>query len=89
VSVTLWGLPIYIKKKYRKKAKEEELYGNLNISPCKNIIFKKNRLKETQNPSKYHNYVTNLKFQHKKKKKIEEKIDKFICDKSHPKSYIL
>jgi hypothetical protein len=40
---------------------------NSNISPCRNIILKKNPLKkETQNPSKYYyNTRTNLKFQHK------------------------
>jgi len=32
------GLAIYIKKYLEAK---EELYGNSNISPCKNIIFKK------------------------------------------------
>jgi hypothetical protein len=36
----------------------------------KNIIFKKDPLKETQNPSRYNNtlIITNLKFQHKPKK---------------------
>jgi len=38
--------------------------GNSNISPCKNIIFKKSS-KRNQNPSRYYNYITNLKFQHK------------------------
>ncbi len=35
----------------------------------KHIIFKKNPLKETQNPSRYYNtlIITNLKFQHKPK----------------------
>jgi hypothetical protein len=37
------GLAIYIKKILRQKKN----YGNLNISPCKNIIFK-NPLKETK-----------------------------------------
>jgi hypothetical protein len=38
-----------------------------NISPCKNIIFKKNS-KKAQNPSRYYNsIITNLKFQHKLK----------------------
>jgi hypothetical protein len=41
-------------------------YGNSNISPCKNIIFKKGS-KRSQNPSRYHNSITNLKFQHKPK----------------------
>jgi hypothetical protein len=32
-------------------------YGNSNISPCKNIIFKKS-LKRNQNPSRYYNFMT-------------------------------
>jgi hypothetical protein len=40
-------------------------YGNSNISPCKNLIFKKCS-KRNQNPSRYYNsIITNLKFQHK------------------------
>jgi hypothetical protein len=40
---------------------------NSNISPCKNIIFKKSS-KRNQNPSRYYNSITtNLKFQHKPK----------------------
>jgi hypothetical protein len=38
---------------YLLKAKEEEFYGNSNISPCKNIIFKKSS-KRNQNPSRYY-----------------------------------
>jgi hypothetical protein len=42
---------------------QKKNYGNSNISPCKNIpIFKKSS-KRNQNPSRYYNYVTNLKFQ--------------------------
>ncbi len=42
--------------------------NNLNISPCKNIIFKKTSSERNQNPSRYHNsIITNLKFQHKSK----------------------
>jgi hypothetical protein len=41
-------------------------YGNSNISPCKNIIFRKSS-KTNQNPSRYYNSITNLKFQHKPK----------------------
>jgi hypothetical protein len=37
-----------------------ENYGNSNISPCKNIIFKKS-LKKTQNPPRFYNMITNLK----------------------------
>jgi hypothetical protein len=35
------ALPFTLKKKYLKKAKEEELWKLKYISPCKNIIFKK------------------------------------------------
>ncbi len=55
------GLAIYIKMLRQKKN-----YGNSNISPCKNIIFEKSS-KRNQNPSKYYNSLTNLKFQHKPK----------------------
>jgi hypothetical protein len=41
-------------------------YENSNISPCKNIIFKKSA-KRNQNPSRHYNSITNLKFQHKPK----------------------
>jgi hypothetical protein len=41
------------------------------FSPCKNILLKKNPLKQTknQNPSRFHpnSIITNLKFQHKPK----------------------
>jgi hypothetical protein len=48
-----------LKSTFRQKKK----YGNSNISPCKNIIFKKNILKET----KILQDITNPKFQHKSK----------------------
>jgi hypothetical protein len=51
------GLAIYMKKYL--KAKEE--YGNSHISRCKNIIFK-NSSERNQNPSRYYNSITNLKF---------------------------
>jgi hypothetical protein len=44
MGVSHFGLAIYIKK-YLKAMKND---GNSNISPCKNIIFKKNPLKETK-----------------------------------------
>jgi hypothetical protein len=44
------GLAIYIKKKSILRLKKN--YGNPNISPCKNIIFKK-ASKRNQNPSRY------------------------------------
>jgi hypothetical protein len=46
--------------------KQKKNYENSNISPCKNIIFKKSS-KRNQNPSIYYNSITNLKFQHKSK----------------------
>ncbi len=67
-----YGLAIYIKK--YGKALRKKNYGNSNISPPKNIIFKKsskknqNPSKNYQNPSRYDNSITNIKFQHKPKK---------------------
>jgi hypothetical protein len=58
------GLAIYITKYL--KAKEEELWKLNYISPFKNIIFKKSS-KRNQNPSRYYNSMTILKFQHKPK----------------------
>jgi hypothetical protein len=55
-------LPFTLKSILRKKKN----YGNTNISPCKNIISK-NPSKRNQNPSRYHNSITRLKFQHKPK----------------------
>jgi hypothetical protein len=40
------------------------------ISPCKNIIFKESS-KRNQNPSRFYNFVTNLKFS------IQAKISSF------------
>jgi hypothetical protein len=45
------GLAIYMGKSMLRQKKKN--YGNSNISPCKNILFKKSS--------------TNLKFQHKPK----------------------
>ncbi len=57
------ALPFTLKSTLRQKKN----YGNSkNISPCKNIIFKKSS-KRNQNPSTYYNSLTNLKFQHKPK----------------------
>jgi hypothetical protein len=60
--VTLWPCRLHWKVYERQK----EIYGNSNISPCKNIIFKKSS-KRNRNPSRYYNSITNLKFQHKSK----------------------
>jgi hypothetical protein len=48
------GLAIYIKNYLKAN-------GNSNISPSKHIIFKKSS-KRNQNPSRYYNSITNLKF---------------------------
>jgi hypothetical protein len=45
---------------------QKKNYKNSNISPCKNIIFKKS-FKRNQNPSTYYNSIINLNFQHKPK----------------------
>jgi hypothetical protein len=54
-------LAIYIKKYLKAK---EELWKNSNISPCKNIIFKKILLNKPKS-FKISSSITNLKFQHK------------------------
>jgi len=46
--------------------RQKNSYENLNISPCKNIIFEKSS-KRNQNPSRYYNSVTDLKFQQEAK----------------------
>jgi hypothetical protein len=53
----------------RKIFNLEESYsicGKSNISPCKDIIFKKSSTRN-QNPSRYYNSTTNLKCQQKPK----------------------
>jgi len=57
------GPAIYIERYLEAKRKN---YGNSNIPPYKNKIFKKYS-KRNQNPSRYYNSITNLKFQHKPK----------------------
>jgi len=56
------ALPFTLKSILRQKKN----YGNSNISPHKNIIFKTSS-KRNQNPSKYDNSITNIKFEHKPK----------------------
>jgi hypothetical protein len=59
------ALPFTLKSILRQKKN----YENSNISPCKNIIFKKSS-KRNQNPSRYYYHnsiITNLQFQHKPK----------------------
>ncbi len=60
---SVFQLAIYIEKYLKAKEEEEEELWKLNyISACKNIIFRKCS-KKNQNPSRYHNSITNLKFQ--------------------------
>jgi hypothetical protein len=47
--VTLWPCHIYFFKKV-SEGKRRNYYGNLNISPCKNIIFKKSSERRNHNP---------------------------------------
>jgi hypothetical protein len=61
------ALPFTLKNIFR----QTKNYGNSNISPCKNIIFKKFS-KRNQNLSRYYNYVTNVKLQHKPKYQISK-----------------
>jgi hypothetical protein len=61
--VSQCGLAIYIKRyliKAKLKWQTQDISKNSNISPCKNIIFKKS-FKRNQNPSRYYNSITNLK----------------------------
>jgi hypothetical protein len=46
------ALPFTLKRNLRQKKN----YGNSNISPCKNIIFKKSS-NTNQNPSTYYNPI--------------------------------
>ncbi len=56
---TLWPCHFTLKSILWQKKNNE----NSNISPCKNIIFKKILRKKNQNPSRNQNSITNLKFQ--------------------------
>jgi hypothetical protein len=59
------GLAIYIEKYLKAK---EQLWKLKYFTMQKYNLQKKNPLKkETKIPSRYHNSVTNLKFQHKPK----------------------
>jgi hypothetical protein len=63
------ALPFTLKSTLRQKKND----GNSNISPCKNIIFKKSS-RRNQNPSRnYNSMITNLKFQHKPKYHLSKK----------------
>jgi hypothetical protein len=55
------GLAIYIKKYFKAK---EELWKLRYFTMQKyNLIFPKKSFKRNQNPSRYYNSITNLKFQ--------------------------
>jgi hypothetical protein len=58
------GLAIYIKRDL--KAKNEE-WWKLKYFTMQKYNLKKNPLKWNQNPSRYYNCITNLKFEHKPK----------------------
>jgi len=61
------ALPFIYIKKYFLKAKEE-LWKLKYFTTQKYNLQKKNPLQErNQNPSRYHNSIANLKFQHKPK----------------------
>jgi hypothetical protein len=63
--VTLVAFAIFTLKSMYLKAKEEELW-KLKYLTIQNILFKKSS-KRNQNPSRYYNSMTILKFQHKPK----------------------
>jgi hypothetical protein len=65
------ALPFTLKSILRQKKN----YGNPNISPCKNKIFKKKKTsKRNQNPSRYHNSRTNLKLQPQPKYHLQKSL---------------
>jgi len=80
------ALPFTLKSMLRQKKN----YGNSNISPCKNIIFK-NSYQRNQNPPRYYNFRTNLKFEHKPKYNLSKnpdiKIDLLLPRGQNPLSY--
>jgi hypothetical protein len=80
------ALPFTLKPTLRQKKN----YENSKISPCKNIIFKKSS-ERNQIPSRYYNYIKNLKFQHKPKYHLKKnpdiKIDLILLRGQNPLSY--
>jgi len=62
--VSHYGLAIYIKKYLKAK---EELRKFKYFTMQTYNLQKNNSLKGTKNPSRYHNSITNIKFQHKPK----------------------
>jgi hypothetical protein len=59
------ALPFTLKKYL--KAKEEELWKLKYFTIAKYNLPKNKSSKRNQNPSRYYNSITNLKFQHKPK----------------------
>jgi len=55
------ALPFTLKRILR----QQKNYGNSNISPCKKYGILKNSFKRNPNPSRYYNFIINLKFQFK------------------------
>jgi hypothetical protein len=58
------ALPFTLKKGILRQKKNDGNSNNFTMAKCN---LQKNPLKETKNPSRYHNSRTNLKFQHKPK----------------------
>jgi hypothetical protein len=59
--VHFMALPFTLKRILR----QQKNYGNSNISPCKKYGILKNSFKRNPNPSRYYNFIINLKFQFK------------------------
>ncbi len=51
----------------KKILRQKKNYGNSNILPCKKYLIFKKSSKRNQNPSRYYNFTTIFKFQHKTK----------------------
>jgi hypothetical protein len=57
------ALPFRLKRILRQK----KIHENSNISPCKKNNLQKKSSERNQDPSRYYNSITNLKFQHNPK----------------------
>ncbi len=69
VCVTLWPCHLHLKSLFRQKKN----YGNSKYFTMQKYKSPKKSSKRNQNPSRYYNYITNLKFQHKPKYIIFQK----------------
>jgi hypothetical protein len=65
-SPSFWCVIMALPFTWKNILRQKKNYGNSKISPCKNVIFKKKSFKKNQTPSRYHNSITNPKFQHNK-----------------------